>query len=353
MSKRKALKVLSLFIVLQLLLIVVFVGVMDPFYQYHAPYFGMKTVLYDRDNQVAGSLRNLSYDRVLLGSSVAENFDTEYLDEYWGEGQTIKAIRASGSVADLLYYLECAHEWQDLRQVLWCLDIFALTSSTEVTLYGEDIPRYLHTETNLDDITYVFNKTIIFEKIPLMLAYSFMDIYTGGKAYDWSADKEFSVNKSMQAYVRPEKPIDATDFEEEKKLIEQNISMIAEEIEKHPQIQYTFVFPPYSLLWWDCGYMNGIGEQYFYALEQAIPRLLAYENVQIYYYQDREDIVCDLNNYMDMIHYGPWVNQHMLELMAADEGKVTQENWVQVIGSMKELYQYIVQEGIFMYYEEK
>ena len=39
--------------------------------------------------------------------------------------------------------------------------------------------------------------------------------------------------------------------------------------------------------------------------------LLEYDNVEIYYYQDEEEIITDLNLYMDMIHFSKDINQVM------------------------------------------
>lgn len=352
-QKRKSLKILLIMILAELFLVAAIVWVFDPFYQYHAPFFGMQAVLNDRDNQVAGTIRNFQYDSVLAGSSVAENFDSAFLDAAY-DCDTLKIIRASGSVADLLYYLEQAEERQELKNVFWCLDVFALNASTEVTLYGEDIPRYLHTESILDDLPYLYNKEILLEKIPYMLACSYQGRNTGGHAYDWSRGKEFSAAKAMQAYDRdsiavPE-IVEQRDVNETKELIAENIRLLTGQVEAHPEIQYRFIFPPYSLLWWDCAYVNGELEERFYILEQTLSALLAYENVELYYFQSQEEIVCNLDNYMDMIHYSPEINQYMLERMAAGENRVTLENCDTVLTEMRELVTRITQEEIYKYY---
>ena len=153
-NRKKGLRRLLLFIAAEFLLVALIVWLFDPFYQYHGPFFGMEAVLNDRDNQMPGTVRNFSYDSVLMGSSVAENFDSSFLDGTYG-CRTLKIIRASGSVADLLYYLEMAQERGELRNVFWCLDIPALEASTEVTLKGGDTPGYLHTAGILDDLPYI------------------------------------------------------------------------------------------------------------------------------------------------------------------------------------------------------
>lgn len=345
-EKKKALKYLGIFIALELAIVILVVYLFDPFYQYHGPWFGLQQVLYDRDNQMMGSIRNLSYDSVLLGSSVAENFDSTTIDAIY-DCHTLKIIRASGSVADLLYYLKVAQERQQLKEVFWCMDIFALTASGEVTLYAEDIPRYLHTSTMLDDVPYVLNKEILFVKIPLMLAYSVMGINTGGHAYDWSRDKEFSAQKARQAYQRPAQALEPQPILQEAENIEENISRILEEIKGHPDTDYTIVFPPYSMLWWDCGYTNGIVQTYFLALEKVIPALLSCDNVVIYFFMSEEDIICNLDNYMDMVHYSPQINAYMLERIEEGNNRVTSENMHETMKQMHNTYEYIIEQGIY------
>ena len=342
---------LCCYIVILLLAVVAVVWFFDPFYQYHRPFAGMEAVLNDRDNQMPGTIRNFEYDSVLVGSSVAENFDSSFLDEHY-DCQTLKIIRASGSVADLLYYLEMAQEERTLKNVFWCLDLFALEASTEVTLYGQDTPRYLHTETVLDDVTYLLNKEVLFEKIPISLASGYLGRNTGGKAYDWSHDKEFGAAKAMQAYEKPKEKLKSQDFSEDIPLIRQNITNLAAQITAHPETQYRILLPPYSMMWWDCAEMNGTLEKQFYMLEQVMPVLLSLPNVEVYYFQDEEAIVCNLDHYMDMIHYTPRVNQYMLEQMTVSDKQWEAENWQGKLQEMKDLVDRIIRTEIYKYYEE-
>ena len=352
-QKKKQLKKLVLVIAAELFLAAAAVWFFDPFYQYHPPFFGVEAVLNDRDNQMPGTVRNFDYDSVLIGSSVAENCDSSFLDETYG-CRTLKVIRASGSLADLLYYLEMACQEHRLRNVFWCMDILALDSSTKVTYYDGNTPLYLHTKTVLDDIPYLFNKEILLEKIPAALACSYSGINTGGNAYNWAEGKVFGASGAMAAYDRNSVKLDGLaepkDFSEQKQLIIDNIAMLDAQIDAHPETTFRFFFPPYSLLWWDCAYVNGDLEERLFVLEETLPALLAHENVEVYYFQDEEDIVCNLDYYMDMIHYSPDINQVMLERMAAGKNRVTKENLQEVLESMRALTVKISEEEIYRYY---
>ncbi len=201
-----------------LLLVAGITVLFDPFYQYHGPLPGMKEVLFERESQVIGSIRHFSYDSVLLGSSVVENCDSSYLDNAYGI-KTLKVVKGSGSTADLMYYLEKAHEKQDIKRVFYGLDLFALKMPCEVTVVSQYSPNYLYTETILDDGAYLFNKDVLLKKIPLMLAYSFADKNTGGHAYDWSEDKTFGPAKAMEAYEGPYVQSEEKDFTDDKATI--------------------------------------------------------------------------------------------------------------------------------------
>ena len=93
--------------------------------------------------------------------------------------------------------------------------------------------------------------------------------------------------------------------------------------------------PPYSSLWWYEAYMCGEIEQDFYALDQAFTRLLPYENVEIHYFQTMEDIISNLNLYMDLIHYHPNVNKSLVDLISGNEYKIMIENKDNILENMK------------------
>ncbi len=352
MDKKKALKKLMLYILTLLFVIGGIVCIADPFYVYHEPLFGGKPVLYDRDYQMPGTVRNFEYDTIILGSSVSENFDGAYVDEKY-DANTIKIIKSGSSVADLLYYMDIAHEENKIKRVFWCLDIFAMTSDTVATVRDVEELEYLHTSHPFDDISYLYNKDILLEEIPFSIAYSVMDINTGGQAYNWAADKDFSAAGAMRAYSKPQTVASEADYSNELQLLNENLSLVVNEIKEHPDTEYIIMFPPYSMMWWDCGYVNGIGDLYLEVLEETLPVLCTLENAKVYFFQDERDIVCNLDNYMDMIHYSPDINQYMLECVVKEERRVTSDNVEEVLGNMKDTYQYIINEGIYIYYPKE
>ena len=106
---KKFIKRFSLGLGLFLLLIAGIVLLLDPFYHYHGPLPGLKTVLEERDYEVTGTLDHFDYEGLILGTSIAENYNIRQFSQNFGMS-FVKAIRAGGSNADLLWYLDRAYE---------------------------------------------------------------------------------------------------------------------------------------------------------------------------------------------------------------------------------------------------
>ena len=175
----------------------------------------------------------------------------------------------------------------------------------------------------------------------------------GGHAYDWSEGKEFSARKAMEAYEKSAEVLEAQDYSMEMEDIYRNVEAVAQQIQSHPDTMYYVFFPPYSMNWWDCAYVNGQLEEKFYILYQVLPVLLRYDNVEVYYFQNDMDVICNLDNYMDLVHYSPEINQYMLERIAAGDGRLTGENWQDAVKEMWDLVQRIEEELIYQYYPKQ
>lgn len=345
----KELKKLISVIAIELFLVIAFVWFFDPFYQYHRPLLSYEPSLIDSENQVPGTIRTFEYDSVLLGSSIAENCNTDIIDEE-RKSHTLKIIKKSARPADLMYYLGMVHENREIHSVYYCLDISSLQWPAETVLFDAEIPRYLHTDTVWDDGTYIFNKDIIFEQIPTILAYSLIRRNVGGNAYNWAADKSFDVSSAMSAYAKGEKVDNFADFVYDKGDIADNIELIVNEVIDHPEIDYYFFIPPASMLWWDCQYVNGLLDEYYYILDECLEALVQCQNAFVYDFQMWEDATMNLDYYMDMIHYAPTVNDKMLKAILNDEDRVTSGNLSECVDATKRLAESIYSDEIYKYY---
>ncbi len=347
-------KQIKKFVVISISLLILVIGVVvlfDPFYQYHKPLPGLKAVLTDKEYQCIGTLRTFDYDALIVGSSVCENYNNKWFDNGFG-CNSIKAVRSYGATADLCYLMDIAFRNRAISKVFYNIDPSSLQADTETTYESTGCPMYLYDTNPINDWQYWFNKDVLFEKIPYMIAYSFKSDYDEGDSYNWAQWKYFGEDMALGMYERLEEVspmMEKTRFQEE---LDGNISLLVNEVESHPETEFTFFFSPYSMLWWENAIRSGERDAVIYNEEKAIEALLKYENVKIYYYQADEEIITNLDNYMDMIHFSKDINELICNRMIAKEGEITEDNYIQKLDEMYDLTEKIRNEYIKMYFDD-
>lgn len=323
---------------LLLLLAAAAVIIFDPFYHYHGPVFGLKAVVTKSEYQCIGTIRNFDYDSVLCGSSTAENYNNRWLDDTFG-AKTVKAIKSSGTTADLKFYLDEAFATHEVKNVFYSLDLFALDADPETNFVNDSMPLYLYDRNWLNDVKYIFNKDVLFEDIPYLLAMNFAGNYDEGESYNWWQYMTFSKEEALKNYERSEEISPMLTEEEYRGKVDGNLDLIADMIEKHQETDFYFFLPPYSMLWWDRANRSGQLEEYLYAREALTERLLSYENVKLYDFQNEDAIILDLDHYMDPVHFSPDINHWMVEEAGKENSsyRVTGENREEKLTKMEEL----------------
>lgn len=326
--KEKQTNFIRIFAILALLALLaagLLVVLIDPFYHYHKPYFGLKAVVNKSEHQCIGTIRNFDYDSILIGSSIAENYNNHWFDEAFG-GKTIKGIKSNGTTVELTYYLQEAFSSKDLNNVYYCLDTYALESDPDEIFPNENFPEYLFDHNPFNDVNYIFNKDVIFQYVPYQIVMGRNKEYDEGLSYNWIEGKIFSKEAALSHYAQPEwskeqKPVDMN-----MDMVNANLSKLSSIVEKHPETTFRFVYSPYSILWWDEANRDGSLEHRLHIIKTSVDMLSAYKNVDIYFYMDKEEIVKDLDNYMDNVHFTMNINKYVVDEMAAGRGLVDSEN---------------------------
>lgn len=138
--------------------------------------------------------------------------------------------------------------------------------------------------------------------------------------------------------------------EEYKEFVDGNVELLVKRVEQHPDTYVLLFYPPYSMLWWDNMYRSGEQEQVMYAAGTSAERLLGYENVRMYYFQNDRDIILDLDQYMDPVHFTAEINQYMVEQMKEDNYRLTEENYREELDKMRKLAEEIREKEIKKYF---
>ena len=325
-----------------LLLICIFTVILfDPFFQYHKPLPGLKAVLTDKEYQCVGSLKNFDYDSVIAGSSVAENYNNGWFDQGF-QCRSIKAIRSYGATADLCYLLDITFEHQELKYVFYNLDPSALVASPETTYKLTGCPMYLYDDNYLNDVQYWLNKDVLFEKIPYLIAQSLIGDYDEGNSYNWAQWKNFNSDMILGLYIRKPSIDEMKPETYYQDLLSQNLEILTARIKEHPETQFLIFVPPYSMIWWDNLYRDGDTDAYLYNMQTAYETLLSYENVTLYSFQNDREIITNLENYMDTLHFSPEINHLMCDSLIEGTHRIARENYLSEIEDMRSLADEIV-----------
>ena len=324
---RKHWSILSLsLLLLSLAGIVGSVAIIDPFEVYHRAFFHIppienKTQIYSN----AGIAKSYDYDSVIIGSSMTENFTPSQLDHKLG-GHFIKLPVNAGSPFNHKQMMDMAFAAQDVKRIFYGVDIELYTYFYKTPKC--EMPEYLYDDDLLNDTAYWFNKSVLRTYIPMCLrtlGQSDPDLrdtmYTWGDMYKYGSEAALA-GTTIAAGEIPQHDADGEiAFSQQTKLnVEYNILPY---VESHPETEFIFFFPPYSLVNWYRFYQGGEMEYHLTQKAAFVKTLLPYENVRIYDFQARTDWILNLDHYIDASHYGPWINDAMVEHVARDEYRVT------------------------------
>ncbi len=327
MSAGKAIAIfagVSVFIAAVIIAVVVYV---DPFFHYHAPLSWFPYVVDNQLSQNPGMARNMTYDSCIIGSSMTVNFDTDDFAEVLGL-DTLK-LSYSGAyphddynILSIVYDEDSlARQTNDVTAVFLGLDIPTLTADEDEIKY--ELPEYLYDANVLNDVQYVLNKDVLLEYVlrPLInnKPTDLSEVY-----FSWWTPEYYNIQWVMHGYEAPEAVEEEMDADTLIPQTATNLDVnIIPFIEEHPETAFYIFYPPYSILYWNNvmveNHLEATMNQYQYTAE----RLLEYDNVRLFYFQNMEDVVTDLNNYADYTHYKPEINSYMVNCFGSGEHEVT------------------------------
>ncbi len=318
-----------------LLLIAGLTFIIDPFFHYHAPYTGRFFYILDNQrSQNDGIIKQFGYDSLITGTSMTDNFMTTEAEELFG-GDFIKIPSDGASFKEINDYVTKALSLhQDIRTVIRCLDMGGFWE--EKDLMREDLgtfPRYLYDDDPFNDIEYLLNRDILIGKISRMLLDRLKPDFTPGiTTFDdyssWRTGYTYGFDAVCPGGISTEKTAEDSHFTDELKEnvrenIYQNVIKIAED---NPGVDFYYFYSPYSIVYWNDLNNNGLLLRQLEGERFVTSMLLKYPNIHLYSFNNRMDIIADLNNYKDTLHYGPWVNRDILRWMKEGENLITEEN---------------------------
>ena len=322
----------KLFIVFWTVLIAVVVVVggivvyVDPFFHYHRPLEGFPYVVDNQLSQNPGMARNMNYNSCIIGSSMTVNFDTDDFKELMGL-DTLKLSYSGAYPKDDSNILSIVFDEESLARknspvdaVFFAMDIPVMAADKETVKYER--PEYLYDNNIFNDVKYVLNKDVImqyiFRPIVQKKGTDLSEVY-----FSWWTPDYYNIQWVMHTYEEPDKALE--EVPADAMIAQSGVNLdvnILPFVEEHPETEFYFFFPPYSILYWhnvmQDNSLNATMAQYRYVAD----RLLQYDNVHLFYFQNMEEVT-DLNNYADYSHYKPEINRYMVECFANGEHEIT------------------------------
>lgn len=317
----------------------------DPFLHYHEPIGNLQYPLKDERYQNDGMLRHYSYDAVITGTSMCQNFKPSEFDALWGTN-SLKVCYSGASFKEVDESIRRALEYRgDLKYVLRSLDSNLINRSAQEYTY-EEYPAYLYDHNPFNDVKYLLNKEVV-PKTLAVINYTRSGQKTVNRdAYgSWSGYKQYGKEEVFKTWspfeeAKEDVELNREDYDRIRENVEKNILQTALD---NPQVTFYLFIPPYSICYWNTLVRTRQLDAALETERYAVELLLQADNIHVYGFSDHVDLVEDLDHYTDALHYGEWINSRILVWIQSGEGELTRENYqdyFQRLGKIYEAYDY-------------
>lgn len=319
----------------------------DPFFQYHRPLAKFPYVVDDQVDMNPGLAKNMDYDSILLGSSMTVNFNTDWFKEQMGFNTQKLSYNGAypkdqSNIMDIVFKAK----GNNVKSVFLGIDEMNYSADTDETKFP--ITDYLYDYNYFNDIKYILNKDVVLNYILRPLADS-KDKSAWNMIYKpWWQDEHYKKALVLMYYEPAEEKEEETPPDTYIGAIKENMDVnICPYIEAHPETTFYIFYPPYSILYWNDVMREKELDAVIRKYEYITNRLLKYDNVEIYFFQNQEDIICDLNNYADYTHYHGRICEYMVNCFATGNRRVTQDNLQEELNILKNLAENYDYDAIF------
>ena len=322
-------------------------AIIDPFFHYHAPLEALEYPLNNQRYQNDGIVRHFTYDALITGTSMTENFKTSEFDALFGT-TSVKVSYSGGTFPELTDNLHRAlEENTNIKTVLMCIDEWFLFSGREMIQASGDYPTYLYDNNPFNDVQYLLNKDIFCSDTIGVLEYTAAGNIT--TSFDDYGSWVFPYDREvvLSNYQRLEREAVSPFTQEHAAALTETVGVLLTLAESYPDTEFILYFPPYSILNWDNNNQKGILQRYIDGFRMASDLLLTRENIRLFSFYTDFETITDLDNYRDIVHHSNDINSLLLRRFAAGEYELTQETAQAHWDAVEEFYGNFDYEGIF------
>jgi len=301
----------------------------DPFQQYRVPtsYTPRFYHPYQR-HENPGLARHYAFDRAVVGSSFFENISASEVDAAFGPGKTMNFCLSAMTAYDARKLLEVMLASHRVKQVIYSVDYNAFSGAPNRTGLPEPLPAYLYDSAIWNDYPYLLSILTLRKSADILLGRHEPGYSTDAdKPWYWAKDEEFSAKSVVQhldpdnlnkRFAQPPRTMDGM-----WKSFEVNVPPL---LEAHPETEFIFVWPPYSLLvWMDFRQRNQLDVSLDFK-RRFVQALAKYPNARIHEFQARTEWITNFDEYRDIYHFSPKLSSQMIRDIGANRERETAAN---------------------------
>ena len=321
------------------------VAVLDPFFHYHAPLSGFYYRLADQRSQNDGITRHFFYDAMITGTSNTDNFKTSEFDALFGVS-SIKVPYPGASFHEVSANMEKGLSSHNVTIVVRSVDdSYLIESAGAMHSDMGEFPTYLYDSNPFNDIRYYLNRDVLFGYCLPMIKNRITGAAGGVESFDsYSADDPDTQYGREQAldgvdgFPAPSRQQPLT--QSEAQMVRDNVTKnIVEPAKAHPETTFYCFIPPFSIVRWGTMWSEGTLERQIKAQRIAMSLMLECANIKLFSFSDNTDLITDLSNYKDAVHYSPEVSSELLRWMKDGRYQVTKDNMDELLSFEEKFYE--------------
>jgi len=304
--------------------------IVDPYFHYHAPLKGIRYRLYEQQYINDGIARHFDYDTIIIGNSLSENIKASQVDELF-DCKSIKIPYSGAGYKELWKSIDRAlHYNPDVKKVFVIVDTEDAMRDKDYVRYTE-YPEYLYDDTVWNDAQYLWNKDVFYKGT----LYNLLMTVSGKEntTFDEYSAKDAETGADVVLPLIGDIPDSEEvvlynyDAEDEQMVVDNINENIIPIVEKNPDTEFVLIYAPPSIARWAKYYTWGNINYQLGSGKTTTELLLEQENVKLYSLQDDFELVCNLDNYRDTLHYTSEIGEYMIDLVANNQKRLTRANY--------------------------
>lgn len=271
-----------------------------------------------------GVARQYDYDTVITGSSMISEFDTAEFDRLYNARSIKLTYNEATAHNDKAILDVCFETHPDIKRVFLPIDSF--TCINKADQYNFPLPDYMYSRSVGNSVKYLLNINIFYH----ITAQDLVGTLKGRTQSAMQSSPEHNRYSTGWVSSFPMTPWEEYEKYDTSAYLSNTDANLAENIlpliEAHPDTEFIFFTPPYSMLYWYRRMGNGDAAASLESMRKMIKTCLQYDNVKVYGFGWDETITTHLENYLDSGHFSPEIHSEILNRMYNDEDRITAEN---------------------------